>query len=256
MAIQAFLPLLTQDNRILGVIPIASQVFTGNETQRTINAVVRSLKTVFINQSARYSNTYPTTRFIVGVSVSRTDEVTGAYSGYSPAFIRLQEVMPFYEWSALGSSAPTQQEGLGSVFHMLLGGSSFLVAGPAPSTSPSPMPNSATLAWNASAAIANGPACSFFDFNWVRLFSTVNTVDPEDLPVLTVQSQSAPNLLRAYVLSTPEASGNLTGPQYNTVRIMKLSAAALSVTSYNFVFAISNSTGLIAEAQLTLTVTS
>lgn len=253
MASQAFLPLLTQDNRILGVVPIASQMFDGSETSYTVNSVSRPLRTVFINQSARYSNVQPTARFIVGFSVSRADEVTGAYTGYSPTFIFLQDVMPFYEWSALGSSTPTQQDGLGAVFHMLLGGASVLVAGPAPSSAPS-MTTPDTLGWNATAPIANGPACAFFDFNWVRLFSAMHTLDPADYPSLVVQSQPAGNLLKAYVLSTPDPNG-LTGPLYNTVRIMKVSAPSLIADDYVFTFAISNSAGLISTAQLTLTVT-
>jgi hypothetical protein len=137
---------------------------------------------------------------------------------------------------------------------MLFGGVSLTVSAPAASTNPT-VSTPKSLTWTAVAPIANAPVCSYFDFNWVSLFSAAGNSNVGDPPTITVTSQpSGP--LKAYVVATPEPGGPQGGPVYNTVRIMKVGAAAIDSSSpYAFVFSISNTSGLTASATLNLTVT-
>jgi hypothetical protein len=97
--------------------------------------------------------------------------------------------------------------------------------------------------------------CSFFDFNWVTLFTSTGETVPLRIEVVTNPAPIAPattSPMLAKVIGIPTAVNG--GVLYDTVRILK-NADTLPTGTYAFTFNIYGTAGIAATATLNLTIT-
>lgn len=131
-----------------------------------------------------------------------------------------------------------------------------------PPTPVAPTGTDGTLRWVVSLDLASvGPACTFFDFNWVNLFQSSLAAASQEggssavipLEILT-QTNPVGGEFRAAILQRPEyVSGG--GTQFSTIRILRMTEE-IAAGAYVFDFVIrSTSQGVVLTTPVVLTLT-
>lgn len=245
-SVQTILPAMTKDGIIRGWYPITQTTFTGAETTFDIIDVTVPVMSVTVDTDS------PVKQFMAAVWD------IGLPHNLKP-WTSAQLVSPddgYYRWWSMPTSTWFLHFGKG-VFLSAMSSSlnrvgAAAVPGPGEPTVNSPQ----SLTWQASVAYSafNGD-CTFFDFNWVQLFTSTGQAAPLRIEIVSLPAPIAPSTkppLLAKVIGIPVAIGaGVT--MYDTVRIIK-NADTVATGAYVFAFKIYTEAGLAADAELTVNV--
>jgi hypothetical protein len=244
-SVQTVLPAITKDGLVRGFYPIASTTFDGSETEFTLSdgvVVPLSVVTLDPDPSSRFVFQYVAAVFPSGLPYN--------YQPWSSAdLIRADEGS--YSWYTLPTQGWMHHFGKGVMINAIQSSLNTDVEPPT-GGSGTPVPVDTTMNWAASvpSAVLSGD-CSFFDFNWMTLFSSKSALTPVRISVNgnPVDKDGNP-VFRATVVGNPTATG--TGVQFDTVRVMKLSANVLG--AYTFNLRVTDDKGGTTDVVLTVTV--
>lgn len=243
---QTILPAMTEDGVIHGWYPIVQTTFTGAETSLALTDVTVPLKTVTVDTDS------PVKQYMAAVWP------LGLRWNYKPWASSLL-VAPgdgYYRWWSLPTSTWFLHFGKGLFLDSM---ASSLDRAGAAATTPPGAPTVSTpqnITWQASVAYSalNGD-CTFFDFNWVQLFTSTGESKPLRIEVVTLPTPIAPATnapMLAKVIGVPVSIG-AGAVMYDTIRIIK-NQDVLPVGAYVFALRIYDERGLSANVALTVNV--
>lgn len=243
---QTILPAMTQDGIIRGWYPITLTTFVGTETSFDLVDVTVPLMTVTVDTDS------PVKQYMAAVWP------VGLRFNYQP-WVSSVLVKPddgYYRWWSAPTTTWFLHYGKGLFLDSMA--SSLNRAGAAGITPPGG-PTVGTpkdITWQASVAYSalNGD-CTFFDFNWVQLFTTTGETKPLRIEVVALPdpidpATNAPML--AKIIGVPVAIG-AGAVIYDTIRIIK-NQDTLPVGAYEFTMRIYDERGLAANVVLTVNV--
>ena len=244
---QTLIPAMTEDGRVWGFYPIPSTTFTGTETSFEVESgVTVPLKTVTVDADP-YLHTL--TQYMAAVWP------IGLPHKYVPwaSSNLIAKDEGYYRWYSMPTATWFTHFGKGLVIEAITNNLDTEV--PVPVAPTPPEAEDASMEWQASLDYRAmlGP-CGFFDFNWMTVFNTKSTKEPQRIVVVSNPAPVAPATtpsMKATVIGIPQASGN--GVIYDTVRIMKL-ADALEPQDYVFEFQVVDTKNQRTDVTFTLTV--
>lgn len=242
---QTILPALTKDGIVRGWYPIAQTIFTGAETTFTLPDITVPLSTVTVDAGS------PVKQYMAAVWP------LGLASNLSP-WASASLVSPadgYYRWWSMPTSTWMLREGNGLFLDAIQSSLNRAGAAALPSAGAPAVNTPQTLTWQASiayAALTGG--CSFFDFNWVTLFTPPAGVKATRIEIISTPpagTDPTPPML-AKVIGIPTAVGGGT-VMYDTLRIIK-NRDNLAIGAYVFTMKIYSDQGVAADVTLTINV--
>lgn len=234
---QTFLPIITNDGRVLGMAPIPETTFTGQETSFPVSGVLTPVRLV-VTSSAAY----------VAVVVTPQQERSNFQSSSW-----LSSFIPYGWWhNQLGIAVKVERE---TPFLQLLRGVNVKGAtyGSTVPGQASPLAPSYLAEWVVSATM-QGPTNSFADLVWPPQFTEAL---PGEVPT---------NLAIGPLVSDPSAgSGNLkifllqsgtpivnSEAQFDTIRFVKVSSTPVPLGRYSWEVTVTSSSGNPFKVLVTL----
>lgn len=158
---QSFLPVLAPGNRILGIIPIATTSFTGEETSFVVNGgtfTIAQQTPVRVSADVNQNNlSTPYMALMVTAAQER-----GSYQ----SFDFLEQQVPVQRWSLTPGGGVFKEARTTPLFGMLRGNTVTAIVVPTPAVV-SAISGTVTVAW--ATEMASAPQFSFFEQNWVTL---------------------------------------------------------------------------------------
>lgn len=245
-SVQTILPAMTADGIIRGWYPIAETVFEGDETSFELVDVIVPLSTVTVDTDSPVKQ-YMAALWPVGLAKNFSPWTSSALVSPTDGY---------YRWWSSPTSTWFLHYGKGLFLDAI---SSSLNRAGAAAIAPSGPPSVTTpksITWQASVGYAslNGD-CSFFDFNWVSLFTSVFTdTKPKRIEIVSLPDpglESTPPML-AKIIGIPTAVG-AGAVIYDTIRIIK-NRDVLAAGAYTFTMKIYSEQGLAADVTLTVNV--
>lgn len=239
---QSFLPYITPDNRILGILPIVTTVFTGNETTFAGNSLIAvsyqqvSMPTWQENKVIQYM------AIPVSPSLERQFQKPGQINQYA-AYTFWQNSPGFSFLDYRGNSLLTMLQG------------TQITATYVPPVAVAPTVTAGVTSYALSADFRLTPTCTFFDINWVAMVSAVS--GNSDYASITVGKPTTdPSLgnLRAYVIATSPVLATLNSIAMNTVRFVKVVEGPIPAGAYVYPVTITNTSGLTTSTTITVNV--
>ena len=243
---QTILPAMTKDGIIRGWYPISQTIFTGAETSFALTDMTVPITTVTVDTDS------PVKQYMAAV----WDK--GLPAKLKP-WASSHLVAPddgYYRWWSMPTSTWFLHYGKG-LFLSALSSSLNRAGASAPASPTSPTVSTPkSLSWQASVAYSafNGD-CTFFDFNWVQLFTSTGETTPLRIEIVANPTPVPPatkSPLLAKVVGTPVAIGAGT-VMFDTVRVIK-NQDIIAVGAYVFSMKIYNEAGLSADVELTVNV--
>jgi hypothetical protein len=243
---QTILPVLTKDGRVHGWYPIVETTFTGAETSFTLTDIEVPVTSVTVDTDS------PVKQYMAAVwDIGLPHNVKPWASG--------QLISPddgYYRWWSMPTVSWFLHFGKGVFLDAM---STTLNKESAGAISPPGVPSvnsPQTLSWQASVSYsAFSGDCSFFDFNWVQLFTSSGETKPLHIEVVSLPDPIAPATtppLLAKVIGVPVSVG-AGAVMYDTIRVIK-NADAIEVGAYEFEFRIYSEHGTAADVELTVNV--
>lgn len=243
---QTILPAMTEDGVVRGWYPITQTTFDGSETSFVLPDCTVPLKTVTVDSDSPLKQ-YMAAVWPVGLPFNSFPWASNSLVSPVDGYFRM--------WS-LPTSTWMLRYGKGLFLDAIT--SSLNRAGAAVPTPPGAptvsTPQARTWQASVSAQMLTGD-CSFFDFNWVTLFTSTGETVPLRIEVVSNPAPIAPAVtapMLAKVIGIPTAVNG--GVLYDTIRILK-NADALPPNTYAFTFNIYGEAGIAATATLNLTIT-
>lgn len=253
MAVQTFLPLLTTDKRVLGLVPITSTNFTGAETTFTISGRVYPLQRVlYTSLIGSKTQNEGTAVDYMAISVSLSQERTEfANHGYISSQVAAQERDARWWRNAPGHSLKTRYTG--TLVAFILKGTAI--------NSPDPVPmggggSNASVNFSVNSPFSNVAQAEFIDLNWQQLLGV--DVSPASSPAsVSIGTASADpgsgNMLRAYVVQQGLQVVNNTA-SYSTIRIIKVFAGPVTAGTYTWPLTVTRVDGTTVVLNLSVVV--
>lgn len=238
---QTFLPIITDDNRILGLVGIPNTTFTGSETTLSVNSVTQPLRHV-VPQRANISGVQQPSYMAIAVTPSQER------SNFQSASW-LASFLPYGKWNnQLGISANVEKET--TLLQMLRGvnlsGTSSVVVVP-----PTASNGTHTVEWSSDVNWGEY-SHTFIEVNWAALMN-VNSgnVAPAAISLGAMTTDPSNGNVRAFVVQSgaPVVNG---GVLMNTLRFIKLSEEGLPKGDYVWPATITNTDGATVSATFTL----
>jgi hypothetical protein len=273
-SVQTILPFITDSGRIYGFFPIAQTTFNGTEQTFTVDGGARTvnLQTVslppmntsnFYMQGQRQVSQYMAAYFPI------SQEGIQPWMSYSSIVLPTPGKLRMYSWWSMPGATLVNHFSRGVFLDAMEFKLNPSVPIPLSPISP-PVTTPQALTWAASLDLqAFAANCSFLDFNWLSLFQTAYTNDPNNLqgnavlPIAVTQiTNPAGGYFKAVVLAGGMGSTQIAipggGVVYDTIRIIRLQDPPAG--TYTFTFQISYTNGGIQQttpvtATLNLTVT-
>ena len=248
---QSFLPLRTQDGRILGMLPITTTAFTGNETSKEVTG--GGVYPVSLVTPTRVSHNLSPNNLPVSymaITVTPTQERTMYQS-----FDFMASFIPMSKWAMQpGFSFKTNTSN--ALLSMISGKSVSAIVVPSPATVTA---SNGSVGINWSAAMSSAGLASFVDVNWVSLLNvqTGNTNAASINPgaIDTGLGDPSNGKVALYVVSSnPEIVNQSV--LMSTLRFVKLVPGGIPVGAYKWSNAVvTNTDGSTATVCVTLNVT-
>lgn len=243
---QTILPALTKDGRVRGWYPIAQTTFDGTEVAFTLPDMDVPLSTVTVDSTSGLK------QFMAAVWPA--DLPWNEFPWASASLVSPSD--GYYRWWSLPTSTWFLHFGNGLFLDSLSSSLDRAGAAALPAPGAPTVSTPKTLNWQASVEYAalNGN-CSFFDFNWVQLFTSTGETVPLRIEILTspapIGTATTPPLL-GRVIGIPTAIGK-DSVLYDTIRVVK-NADTIPPGTYTFTCAIYGETGLSANVTLNIVV--
>lgn len=264
---QTILPVVVKLNStttIPGFFAIPKTEFDGTETSfqvQTGTGGTVTVESVTLPTKIQVGVTgHPEVRQFMAATYDYEESVTVPWNGYT-SFVPNTSTGYYSRWST-PTGVRKHWYDPGSLVGSFYNGMDFYPTY-VPTEPETPTANDGVLRWAVSLNLADvGPACTFFDFNWVTLFETAMIPASTEggtngiLPLSIITSTQPPGgEFRAAILQRPEyvAGG---GTMSDTIRILRMTET-VAAGDYTFQFTISSTTQGVATsttAELTLTV--
>lgn len=238
---QSFLPIITDDNRILGLVSIPNTVFTGLETSMSINGVATPLRNV-VPQRANISGVQHPNYMAITVTPSQER------SNFQSASW-LASFLPYGKWNQqLGISVMVNKE---TTLLQMLRGVNLSGAASVVLTPPTASNGVHTVEWGSDVNWGEFTH-PFIEVNWAALMS-VNTgnTSPASISLGAMTSDPSTGKVRVFVVQSDAPVVN-EGVLMNTLRFIKLTEGALPKGAYVWPATITNTDGSTATATFTL----
>lgn len=195
---QSFLPIRTQDSRILGIIPIGTTVFSGSETSIVIGAGTFPLAEILpVRVSADVVQNNSSTGYMA-LTVTPSEE-RGSYQSFS----FMEQQIPFSRWVLAGGIIYNDVRD-NPMQRMLRGNAVNAIMVPVPAAV-SAVSGVVSVAW--ATTFGTAEQFSFFEQNWVSLMQA--TSGNANAVTLNIGAPAVPT-----VLATPTVAagvGSTTG---------------------------------------------
>lgn len=246
---QTILPVMTETGNVIGFYAIASTEFDGTETTTTTSdGVVVPLKTVTVdaNPEMRAVAQYMAAVWPRGLAVK--------YEPWASADL-IAPGEGSYSWWSMPTQSWVHHFGKGFLLEAIQNNLEVNVAPrlPGPPTVPDASSNAQTWTASASYQALMGDA-SFFDFNWMTVFSAKNNNGADPLRISVLANPPAVGgvvPMKASVIGMPVAIAG-GGVVYDTIRVIRL--ATLTPGPYVFSFRITDTKDLTTDVTFTLNV--
>ena len=237
---QSFLPILTQDNRVLGILPIPTTVFAGTETSFTISGGVYKVALQSPTRVSAEINQGNLKAPFMAAIVTPSQE-RGSYQ----SFDFLEQQVPVSTWNHNGVKVVKNNP----LVSLLKGHKVNAIVPPAlgvvtTATSSATVP----VTWHSAA-----PKGAALEVHWVDLFkaSSGNTL-AVNLAVGSPPSNAANQVALYVVTSHPHIiNGSVS---LNTIRFVKLSENPVPTGNYTWACTVNNTDGSSLPVTLTLVV--
>ena len=238
--IQAFLPYITQDRRILGVLPIPTTTFDGTETTMQVIGVA----TPIALQQPEVAN-------VVGVphpaymAVVVTPEQER--SNFQSA-MWLSSFIPYGKWNTQLGMSYMVERGT-TLLQMLKGVNLSNVSSPASSVV-TVADGESEVAWATEVNMTGNNA--FIEVNWAVLMTAKSgNASPAAIALGDMTSDPSGGLVKAFVVQSDAPVVN-DAPMMNTLRFIKLTDSPVPKGSYVWPATVTNTDGSTAHATFTL----
>lgn len=240
---QSFLPQVTQDKRVLGIVVITTTPFVGNETSVVIGSGTYPLQQY--NPIAGLGGLWQERPNIayMGIPISPTQERQGNFGIQS-----LMSYIPRYRWQ--------QQPGISrvdyttnSLIDMLTG--NIVPALVAPVIVP-PAATAGTLRITWSLNFNYTPQFSFFEANWVQLLQVASgNLDAVSISVGAPSADPSAGHLKVFVVGSYPVIINQS-VLFSTLRFVKTTPEPIPAGTYTWPAVILNSDGSTVTVDITV----
>ena len=246
MASQNFLPLRTDDGRVLGVVPLAAPLVA---SPSTTTATVEG-NTVPVTWIVKGNDGVGMAVLPVTLKESRLDRWKQKFS----TAIWMTDIVLAPKWLVLKDLVQND---------MLLPQNDvmkFLATGVSLSALTSAVPaaptaNNAAVVWNTTAQFVGKQACTFLDVNWVALTGTsFPGMQPVSATIGTPNPSSISTYIKAYVFAGAPTVYGAGGVINTTLRFIKVRGDDPTPGAYDFPVTITSTNGKSVTVTLTLTV--
>jgi hypothetical protein len=237
---QAFLPYITQDNRIIGVLPIPVTTFNGTETSMVVAGVNTPLALV----TPRVSNVVGTPQpAYMAATITPSQERSNFQSAYW-----LASFIPYGKWNTqLGMSYMVERET--TLLQLLRGVNLSSVSSPAVTVVTA---SNALVEVNWATEVNMTGNNAFIEVNWAVLMTAQSgNASPAYITLDTMTSDPSGGLVKAFVVQSDAPVVN-DGVMLNTLRFIKMTNSPVPKGSYVWPAVITNTDGSIANATFTL----
>lgn len=238
---QTFLPIITNDNRILGVTTIPQTTFDGTETSLTIQGNDTPIKLIVPHAGNNSADTLQPMYMAITVTPSQERD------NFQSAFW-LASFIPYSKWNTqLGFAANINLET--NLIRLLRGVN--LGGTPAPSTPAVTVSNGAADV-NWAIEVNMGEQHAFVEVNWVMTMNVnSNNQSPASISLGTMTADPSNGEVLAFVVQSNAPIMN-DGVLMNTIRFVKISENPIPKGAYVWPAIVTNTDGSSATATFTL----
>lgn len=247
MATQTFLPIITPDNRVLGIVPISSTDFVGTEPDFTI-------------VGGTYPGTYPLRRVqYQSLSGNRTqDKATNVdYMAISLSLSEERRGSPFVNMGYITSQVSAQERDTrawrnapnhsvktrytGTLVAFILKGTAISAPAPVPSGGNG---SNASMPWSVNSPFTNVAQSEFIDINWQQVLGVdTSPYSPASVSIGTPSADpGSGNMLRAYVVQQGLQVVNDMAT-YSTIRVIKVFPGQITAGTYTWPLTVTRTDG-------------
>lgn len=235
---QFFLPMVTGDRRVVGLVPITETSFVGDETSIEIGPTTYNLRRItFTRQPSGKVMDY------MSIYVSPSEERN--------EFRNMDSHLRTYTSTRYWGSQHTQKYNLmGDLEYFLEGGlksMSVVVVPPAPTMNP------LVRDWVANAPFANAPNCQFFDLTWARLTGLSDVSRIRQVSVGAPSQDPGNGSSLKAMLIYPSNQVNLA-PYRSVVRVMRINKGAVTPGTYIWPLTVTDTSEQTTTVNLTINV--
>jgi len=233
---QYFLPMVTGDRRVVGLVPISETTYVGDELSQTLGAVTYSLRRItFTRQPSGKVMDY------MSIYVSPQEERN--------EFRNLDSYLRTYTSTRYWGEGHTRKYNLmGDLEYFLEGGLKSMDVVVVP---PAPTMNPLVREWAANAPFANAPNCQFFDLTWARLTGLSDVTNIQTVSVGAPSADPGNGASLKAMLVYPSNQVNLADWR-SVVRIMRVTKNAVVPGAYVWPLTVTDKFGQVTTVNVTI----
>lgn len=238
---QSFLPVMSYDGRVLGLVPIEETSFVGDEVDFVVPDVTGAVALAsYVPALAPAGSTVS----FMCVRLTREEELTQNWFNGTQSFI------PFSRWVVAPGFA--HQRNLTSYLLQFLKGEAM--SGQVITVPPEFSAEDGVYTIQVEGLIANLQGCAFFDFNWVSLLNVETGNDDSATIMLGTPEGGVPEGVALTVVQSAALLNN--SRNMNTLRFIKTSEAPIPAGNYSWPATVTNTSGHSVDVTITIVISS